>query len=154
MSEDIVADIETLFNIWIEIAIEECKENLTYNMDAVGFNYTIGEKTEMLFKDLLNNFSLGQIFYMNYKGANDSLRFHTEKDVTRQHASNTVVGNIRRYAERVIANGWDVTSYNRPYETPQTAISEIFFNRYLKLEQRGFYEKPSIEIIKERRNEY
>gem|GEM_PF-586142 len=153
MEEDIVADIETLYNIWIEIAVEECKENLIYNMDAVGFNYDIGEKTEMLFEDLLRNFSLGQIFYMNYKGANDSLRFYTEKNPNKKHASNTVIGNIQKYAERVIANGWDVINYNRPYKTPQTAISEIFFNRYLKIEQRGFYEIPSFDVIKARRNE-
>ena len=42
-------------------------------------DYTIGEKTEMLFKDLLKNFSLGQIFYMNYKGANDALHFIQKK---------------------------------------------------------------------------
>lgn len=153
MGEDIAADIETLYNIWIEIAVEECKENLIYNMDAVGFNYSIGNKTEMLFKDLLKSFSLGQIFYMNRKGANDSLRFYKEKNVNKKHASNTVIGNIQSYSERVIANGWDVANYNRPYNTLQTVISEIFFNRYLKIEQRGFYEIPSLDIIRERRSE-
>jgi len=115
--------------------------------------YIIGDKTEMLFRDLLKNFSLGQILYMNNKGANDSLRFYTEKNVNKKHAANTVISNIQRYAERVIANGWDVINYSRPYKTPQTVTSEIFFNRYLKIEQRGFYEIPSFDVIKDRRSE-
>lgn len=150
--EDVVAEIETLYNIWIEIAMEEVKENLLYNMEAVGFDYNIGEKTKKIIKELLNNFSVGQIFYMNYRASNNALRFYNEKNVTRKHAANSVIGNIQRYAEKVIANGWDVTQYRRPYDTPQTTISEVFFNRYLKIAEKGFYETPSMEIIKERRS--
>lgn len=147
--EDVKGSVETYYNLWIEIALEECKEYLTYNMNSVGFNFSIGDKTISLFKDLLKNFSVGQIYCIIYKGVTNATRYYQEKKITKKQAANSVISYCRNYGERAVINGWDIKPFNRLKNKPHSLISECFFNRYLNIAEKGFYRIPSKDIIEE-----
>ena len=136
------SDKEEGFKIWKEIALEECLEYFKYSMDNVGFNFNIGEKTISTFKDLLENFSVSQIYGIIYKSIANGTRYYQERSVSKKQAANSVIGGCQRYAEKAMINNWELTKYNRIKELPQSVISEFFYDRVIAIGNLGFNVPP------------
>ncbi|WP_420627840.1 hypothetical protein [Candidatus Leptofilum sp.] len=129
--------------LWKKIALEECLEYLNVCLDDHGFSFSPGEKTILVFKNVLVNFSVSQTYSMIWRAAKDAAAFYVRKNVTKNHAANTVVGSIQRYSERAKAEGWEVTKYGRDRRCPQSLISQVFFNTVLQIGDSGFNEPPA-----------
>lgn len=137
-------DKSEALEIWKEIALEECLEYLNYQMDKVKFDFNPGEKTIAVFKDLLEHFSVAQIYGIIYRGIANATRYYQETNIARKQAANSVIGNCQRYGERALVEKWDLTKYHRAYEIPQSVISEFFFNRVTRIGDLGFEMPPII----------
>ena len=46
--------------IWKEIALQECLEYFDYQMNNVKFEYNVGDKTILSFKDILEEYSVSK----------------------------------------------------------------------------------------------
>ncbi len=142
--KDIFAPEESLV-MWRRIALHESIEYLQYSVNNVlGVEYAIGEKTISVMKDLLNDFSVGQIYSIIYRCTNNALRFQVENRVSRQHAANTIIGNAQSFAERAKINKWNITNFKRYKECPESALSKFFFEKVLKIGNDGFNQKPRL----------
>ena len=137
------ADKEDALNIWKEIALEECIEYFEYKMKSVRFDFNIGEKTIAIFKDLLENFSVSQIYGIIYKSVANATKYYQESSVSKKQAANSVIGGCQRYAERAMINNWELAKYSRIKELPQSMISEFFFDRVIGVGSLGFNMPPS-----------
>lgn len=137
------ADKEDALNIWKEIALEECIEYFEYQMKSVRFDFNIGEKTIAIFKDLLENFSVSQIYGIIYKSVANATKYYQESSVSKKQAANSVIGGCQRYAERAMINNWGLAKYSRIKELPQSMISEFFFDRVIGVGSLGFNMPPS-----------
>ena len=137
------ADKEDALNIWKEIALEECIEYFEYQMKSVRFDFNIGEKTIAIFKDLLENFSVSQIYGIIYKSVANATKYYQESSVSKKQAANSVIGGCQRYAERAMINNWELAKYIRIKELPQSMISEFFFDRVIGVGSLGFNMPPS-----------
>lgn len=137
------ADKEDALNIWKEIALEECIEYFEYQMKSVRFDFNIGEKTIAIFKDLLENFSVSQIYGIIYKSVANATKYYQESSVSKKQAANSVIGGCQRYAERDMINNWELAKYSRIKELPQSMISEFFFDRVIGVGSLGFNMPPS-----------
>jgi hypothetical protein len=148
-TDQFITDLLYCYDLWSEVALEECKQYFLSEMEKVGFDFSIGEKTILVFKDLLHNFSVSQIFGIIYSSITYATRLLQEKTLTKKHAANSVVTFCQRRGEKAIAEKWDLRSYHRNYHLPQTMVSQVLFNRILKIGDRGFYQKPNVNIIQE-----
>ena len=137
------ADKEDALNIWKEIALEECIEYFEYQMKSVRFDFNIEEKTIAIFKDLLENFSVSQIYGIIYKSVANATKYYQESSVSKKQAANSVIGGYQRYAERAMINNWELAKYSRIKELPQSMISEFFFDRVIGVGSLGFNMPPS-----------
>ncbi|MBS4974907.1 MAG: hypothetical protein KHZ55_12230 [Clostridium celatum] len=137
------ADKEDALNIWKEIALEEFIEYFEYQMKSVRFDFNIGEKTIAIFKDLLENFSVSQIYGIIYKSVANATKYYQESSVSKKQAANSVIGGCQRYAERAMINNWELAKYSRIKELPQSMISEFFFDRVIGVGSLGFNMPPS-----------
>ena len=137
------ADKEDALNIWKEIALEECIEYFEYQMKSVRFDFNIGEKTIAIFKDLLENFSVSQIYGIIYKSVANATKYYQESSVSKKQAANSVIGGCQRYAERAMINNWELAKYSRIKELPQSMTSEFFFDRVIGVGSLGFNMPPS-----------
>lgn len=93
---------EKCYELWKKIALNECLEYLLYNMEEIGFDYNIGDKTISVFSDLLKYFSTAQIFNIIYFGINQASRYFLEYHVSKKKAANSVIGHCQRRGERSI----------------------------------------------------
>ena len=133
------SDTELLLELWLEIGLYECLEYLYVRLDEYNLpSQYIGNKTISSIKEALNNFSISQVFYFIWNASKNAAAFYQKGNITKKHAVNLVAGNILRTMERAIAQNWDVSKYGRDYNYPQSIISEVFFNRVLKIGDRGF----------------
>ena len=150
-------NIEELYSIYREISLNECYEYLDNQMRKVNFKFNPGITTEEVFDDLLNKFSVGQVYNMIYNSITNATRYYQENKVYKNQAANSVITRCRAYGERIIANNWELKGFNRPYDCEQSIISGLFFNRVFPIGDRGFsfigkydnIEKYILEIIKE-----
>lgn len=136
-------DKEDALNIWKEIALEESLEYLQYQMGSVRFNFNVGDKTKSVFKDMLEYFSVSQIYGIIFKSIANATKYYQESSVSKKQAANSVIGGCQRYAERAMINNWDMVKYSRIKELPQSIISEFFFDRVIGIGSLGFNMPPS-----------
>ena len=138
----IESENEEILALWKKIAIFECIEYLLYNLDLVGFNFSPGKKTKLVFEDLLNSFSTAQIFGIIWHSVTYASRYYQEGNISKKHAANSVITNCQNYAEKALTSGWNLKRFNRGKDYPQSSISQLFYNRILKIGDDGFYEIP------------
>ena len=136
---------EEQYMLWRKIALEESIEYLVFSIkNVLKTDYTVGEKTVAVLSDILNNFSVSQVYGIIYSATNNALRFKAERMVSGKHAANTVIGYAQSHADKAIAGSWDLKKYGRR-DCPQSAVSKFFFERILKNGSDGFYTKPELK---------
>lgn len=134
-------------DLWKKIALHECLEYLTNSLAEHNLALNPGEKTVTVIFNLLEDYSVAQIFNMIWRSAKDAAAFLVRKGVSKQHASNTVVGAMQRYGETAKIEKWDVKPYRRPHNCPQSMVSQVLFDAVLKIGERGFNITPSQEVL-------
>lgn len=138
-------DSEEATKIWREVALEECLEYFEFQMQDVKFDAKVGDKTIAIFKELLENFSVSQIYGIIYRSVANATKYYQQGGVSKKQAANSVIGNCQRYAEKALLEKWDLRKFGRPYAVPQSILSEFLFNRVLELGELG-YNIPPTEI--------
>tara|TARA_Y100001954_G_C15807807_1_gene603584 strand:+ start:273 stop:1439 length:1167 start_codon:yes stop_codon:yes gene_type:complete len=139
---------EEAYDFWIEIALNEALEYLEYNVgNALGIEFSAGKKTMLVLRDLLNNFSVSQIFAILYNSTNKAARFYLERNVSRNHAANSIITNAHNYAERALNENWNINKYRRLHELPESALSKFFFERIYPIGYNGFNTKPTRDRV-------
>lgn len=142
-------DIDEIYEIAREIILEECYEYLINQMSKVKFSFSPGKKTEEVFNELLDKFSVGQVYGIIYNSITNATRYYQEGNVSKQQASNSVITRCEGYGERAIANGWNVKPFSRPRDCEQSIMSKLYFNRILSIGDKSFTTVFSIDIFKE-----
>jgi hypothetical protein len=142
-----VYDRDLLLKLWKKAALLECLEYLRYQLNVVNLLYDTGEKTEIVFSELLSNFSTGQIYGIIWHSVTNAVRFLKEKHPPVQNAAKAVITNAQRYGERALIEKWNVKNFSRIKELPQSVFSKYLYNRVLKLGDNGFALKPDINYI-------
>ncbi|MCC0662487.1 zinc ribbon domain-containing protein [Clostridioides sp. ZZV15-6383] len=142
-------DEQQAYFIWNDIAMNECLEYLNYQMDKVGFNFNPGEKTILVMSELLDNFSVSQIYSIIYRSITNATRYYQEGNVSKKQAANSVITKCQSYGEVALSNQWEIKGYSRIKDLPQSSLSEFLFNRVLKIGDNGFNAVPSIDFLVE-----
>src|SRR5262249_52948054 len=133
------ADSEELHRI---VALQECLQYMRLIMREHGFEPKIGEKTLLVLKTALANFSIGQVYNFLWRAARDAAAFYVREGISKAHAANIVPGSIQRMAERARAEGWQVKTYRRDFRAPQSQLSQVLFTMALQLPDGGFTTIP------------
>lgn len=113
-------------------------------MSTVDFKFNPGKKTNVVLKDLLNNFSTSQIYGIIWSGVTSATRYLQEGNITRRQATNSVITNCQRYGEKALLENWNVKHFNRTKNCQQSVISKYFFNRVMQIGDAGFTEIPRV----------
>lgn len=145
---NIEIDIDEAFNMWNEIGLNECLEYLDYQMEKVDFDFNPGDKTILVMKELLKDFSISQVFAIIHSAIRSSSKYYLEKRIPKKQAANSVITNCENYRDRAILENWNVRHYSRPWDLPQSGLSEFLFNKVLKIGNKYFDEIISKDYLK------
>lgn len=112
-------------------------------MHKVGYTFNPGEKTIEVFEELLEHFSVSQIYSIIYRSVANSTQRYQAREITKIHAQNSVIASCESYAQRAIAQGWKLTHYVRLRDLPGTYISNVLFTSIMQIAELGFSEKST-----------
>jgi hypothetical protein len=138
---------EEAYTLWKQIALEESLQYLEMVLEEHRLPFNPGEKTHLMFSQLLEQYSVAQAYNFIWRAAKDAAAFYQRGGVNKQHAANTVVGAIQRQAERALSEGWEVKAYRRDFRCPQSTISQVLFDTVLQMADIGFTQPPRVGAI-------
>lgn len=95
--------------------------------------FAAGPKTVTTLQDLLETFSIGQVYSFIWRAARDSIAYFVREGVPRQQAANSAIGRIQRSADNARANRWDVKGFRRTPKLPISMLSHLFFTVTMKV---------------------
>lgn len=144
---DICAFYQEFLAVWNELALQECLSYLLFQMNDVGYNFSIGDTTKTTFEKLLETFSVGQIYNLIFRAVSNSTRAYQSGNYTKTHAMNMVIASCRNQGERAIAEKWDLKPYNRIKQLPESELSRFLFTTILKMPNQGFFIAPTLENL-------
>ena len=146
-------DFDGIYSLCREILLGECYDYLNNQMNKVSFNFNPGITTKEVFDDLLDKFSLGQVYAIIYNSITNATRYYQEQKVYKKQAANSVITRCRAYGERIIANGWEIKAFSRPQDCEQSILSSLFFNRVFPIGDKGYNMVCTIKSVQEYLNE-
>lgn len=106
------------------IAIDECVQYLELMLTEHGFNESIGDKTRLIFDELLDAMSVSQILPCIWSAVKSAAAFLQTPDChSRKHAYNTIQGKIRDIAARRQSGERKESAFERHSRCPRSQIS-------------------------------
>ncbi len=129
-------------SLWKKLALQECLAYLAIVLSEHNLDLNPGEKTQLVFNNVLEEYSVGQTYNMIWRAGKDAAAFYMRGGVSKSHAANTVIGSIQKYADRAKAEGWDIKAYRRDWRCPESVVSQVLFNTVLKIGENGFNRPP------------
>lgn len=117
--------------LWHQIVKYEALEYYEHKLAEVNVELDqIGDRTHAVFDDLINRFSLAQIYHIIYVTIRNTHHYITQKRIPRHQAKNMYVGAIERNANKYEVEGW-LKEFRRDFNCPQSTLSSVFFDFYL-----------------------
>lgn len=145
-SEVFLKDKFFSYETWKKIAFYEAMQYLIFKMQSVRYDFNPGVKTKTVLENLVEKFSVGQIYNIIYRAVANSTEQYQSGKITKIHAQNMVISSCEGQGERAIANNWSLNNYSRIKELPQSQISKVFFDSILGISYLGFSEKPTMNL--------
>ncbi|MBF2182794.1 MULTISPECIES: hypothetical protein [Staphylococcus] len=137
---------EFCYEMWKKISFYESMQYLLYQMNEVGYSFNPGKKTYAVLEQLLESFSVSQVYNIIFRAvANSTTRYQSGK-ITKIHAQNSVIASCEMQGQRAIAENWELKGYNRIRELPESLLSQVLFNSIMQISALGFYEKPTKDL--------
>lgn len=130
-------------SLWKELALHECLETFEHQGQLHKLQPPAGEKTIVTFQALLEDLSVAQVYNIVWGAARNAVAYYQRGGVTRQQASNSMVGGCRTRADK----GWEIKPYGRNYERPRSELSHVLHDAFLKIGDLGFTARPSREYL-------
>ncbi|WP_434145372.1 hypothetical protein [Photobacterium leiognathi] len=102
------------------------------------------KKTSEVIKEILNEFSVSEIYYFIKKATENAHLFYAKgKAESRKHAVNTIPSKVLYLATRASNEGWDVYKYNRIYGTERSQLNIVLFDLVIGGgDDIAFYKSP------------
>ncbi|MGD9108465.1 MAG: hypothetical protein PVI75_04770 [Gammaproteobacteria bacterium] len=124
--------IEDSYYVWKELVLHECLQYFEYIAEEHGLKAPLGDKTRLMFENLMCDFTLGQIYNFIWRSGQSAASYYMRKEVPRKRAGNAMVGYCQRSADRARTEGWEVKSYDRNYNCARSelncALHDVFLH--------------------------
>src|SRR5690606_32799240 len=121
-----------------EVNLHECIGYLQHTLYEHQLNFNPGKKTILVLSKALEQYSVAQVYNLIWAAVNNAAAYFMRSHVSKKQAANSVVGNIERRIEKSEANNWELKSFRRLFDLPQSQISRVLFNLLLHTDDGGF----------------
>jgi hypothetical protein len=159
---DVCYDLETTYtmlrekakerpsNLWkcelpelmVELAVAECRQFYESMLDEYNFPLEVGEKTEMLFRDLLAEQSVSHVLPSIWAAVKSAAAFlQTDACKGRPHAYNSIFGKIQDEAAKRRTGQYKSIPFERGHKCPRSVASMELYGVLGYDEDIGFTSK-------------
>ena len=135
--------LQNSLELWNKIGLEECKEYLSYRIESVGWQFSPGSKTNIVFDKLLQDYSISQVFGIIFSAVKNSVFYYNSKSISKTQAVNSVISNCQKIGEYSLAQGYTRFKPYRDNNCAQSIISMFLFDNIFGIGDKGFYNVPT-----------
>ncbi len=128
--------------LWLEFALEEVFLYLTLRLREHQLEPRVGEKTKRVFTDLLNDFSISQIYNFIWGSVTSTVAYQVRKGLNRRHTANLIPGSCQNRAEKAKCENWVIKEYRRDVSVPMSTRVSLFSNVATELGDSFFIRVP------------
>lgn len=121
-----------------EVAIKECLAYMKIMLEQRNLSFSPGKKTLLLFEQLIQKYSVAEIFNFIWRGAKSVSDYYMTGQVYRNQAGKAIIGTIKRIVAKVEEEGKWVKPFDRKSTVSQCLVSEVIYNRILRSSDYGF----------------
>ncbi|MDG4989856.1 hypothetical protein LMK04_08045 [Lactococcus petauri] len=150
-NDKINTKLEELYLIWKDLLLYDSLEYFKYRCKKLeldsGAGESPGDKTIAMFKELLEHWTLNEVYYFIWSATKDALAYKVSERVSKRQAANSVVGKIERMALRAKQREWNFIEFYRPKDLPSYGVAQILYSEILQLPREGFDTIPSVQYI-------
>ncbi|MDA3807418.1 MAG: hypothetical protein PF440_05810 [Thiomicrorhabdus sp.] len=125
-------------NLSQEVMLQSCLEFLIMLVEEHNLTFSPGEKTETLFRELSESFSISEIMNFIYSAVKNAAAYYMKGNVSKKQAANSIVGSIQRRAENTIQENWEVKKFRRNYDLPQSTLERVLYTKVFKGDDKAF----------------
>ena len=136
-----------LLPMWIELALEEILLYLSLKLRAHQLEPQVGEKTKKVFTDLLEDFSIFQIYNFIWVSVTNAVAYQVRTGIGRRHTANLIPGSCQKRAEKAKCEDWVIKEYRRDVSVPMSTRVSLFSNVITDLGDGFFTSIPCKELI-------
>ena len=151
LKEMVFERLTELFSFWRGLLLEDALDYLKYRYKEVNLIAGAGEnpglKTKSLLAELLERFTLGQVYYFIYSGTKEAAAYYQTKKVAKTQAANSAITTIERRAQKAEQYDWNISEYDRPWEMSDYGVSYILYHEILKLPNGSKSTMPSMSYL-------
>ncbi|MDD2103223.1 hypothetical protein D3C76_655010 [compost metagenome] len=133
-----------LYALMLSLARDESLQYIQILASEVSFVFSAQGRAETVVGQLLQDFSVSHIYYFARLAVKNAAHFYaTGNSKGRNHACNTIPGNMLGTAQDAKARNWRKTAY-RDSRVPQSALHRILYDVVLKDSGAGFSKSPGL----------
>ncbi|MNQ59566.1 hypothetical protein D3C85_738160 [compost metagenome] len=133
-----------LYNLMFNLAREESLAYIRVLASEVNFVFGAENRAESVVGQLLQDFSVSEIYYFARIAVKNAAHFYaTGNSKGRNHASNTIPGNMLSTAQSALADNWRKSAYRDP-RVAQSALHRLLYDVVLKDSGAGFSKSPGV----------
>jgi hypothetical protein len=133
-----------LYALMFSLARDESIQYIQVLANEVNFVFSAQGRAETVVVQLLQDFSVSHLYYFARLAVKNAAHFYaTGNSKGRNHAANTIPGNMLGTAQDALARNWRKTAY-RDSRVPQSALHRLLYDVVLKDSGAGFSKSPGI----------
>lgn len=133
-----------LYALMLSLARDESIQYIQVLASEVSFVFSARGRAETVVGQLLQDFSVSHVYYFARLAVKNAAHFYaTGNSKGRNHACNTIPGNMLGTAQDAKARNWRKTAY-RDSRVPQSSLHRILYDVVLKDSGAGFSKSPGL----------
>ncbi|MBV4488904.1 hypothetical protein HU727_025255 [Pseudomonas sp. SWRI153] len=133
-----------IYSLIFSLAREDSIQYIRVLASEVDFAFTAEARAEEVVGQLLQDFSVSQLYYFARLAVRNAAHFYaTGNSNGRSHASNTIPRNMLGTAQDALARNWRKNAHRDP-RVPQTALYRLLYDVVLKDSGAGFSKSPGM----------
>lgn len=135
-------------SLWESLLVLDCMQYMLDQFDRIHFNVTTTPKMEAYIREILQDYSVRETYYLIYTAIKSASRLYLEGGITKKHAVNIAVKTCKTYADRAKLQQWKITPYNRPKQLSPDDFFSFFFNRVVRVGEEAVCNLPAFGLGK------
>ncbi|VEF10671.1 Uncharacterised protein [Pseudomonas fluorescens] len=133
-----------IYALIFSLAREDSIQYIRVLASEVDFAFTAEARAEEVVGQLLQDFSVSQLYYFARLAVRNAAHFYaTGNSKGRSHASNTIPRNMLGTAQDALARNWRKNAHRDP-RVPQTAMQRLLYDVVLRDCGAGFSKSPGM----------
>ncbi len=130
---------KSVVELWRALAYDDALEHLSSEVDTYRLpDARIGPKTDEAIWHALEYFSIPQVRREITNVVKNAAALSQRRDFVKRHALNTIPGNLIRYVDRAMSEGWQISPMLHDWQNDEPIILTVLFNRVLGTGLPGF----------------